>query len=198
MPKFKTLEKLIFATHQAFHPGCQTNYLLPVIWVCFVIDIHYFIKFFFMKRSIFKKAISKVLVLSALCITAFSVTAKAGLDVYEIYLNNKLILKQTAAQPVNLKGLALDKANANDQLVIYYSQCNAPNRMGKARSISVRDANGNILKEWKFPDNRGSNTAMTIPVKELLELEKNSGQLTLYYAAEGRPSGQALTGLHVG
>ena len=151
-----------------------------------------------MKRLIFKKSILMAFVLSALCITAFSVTARAGLDVYEIYLNNKLILKQTAAQPLNLKGLELDKANANDQIIIYYSQCNAPNRIGKSRSISVRDANGNIIKEWKFADTQGSNLAMTIPVSELLALQKMSGQLTLYYAAEGRPTGQALTGLHVG
>src|SRR5215213_4945686 len=87
-----------------------------------------------------------------LCGTAF--TAKAGLDSYEIYLNNKLILKQYVNQPLKLESLGLDQSNINDRLVIYYSQCNAQDKIGKGRSISVKDAKGNTLKKWDFADAR--------------------------------------------
>lgn len=126
-----------------------------------------------------------------------TVTAKAGLDSYEIYLNNKLILKQYVNQPLSLKNLPLSKAGADDKLTIYYSQCNAEGKSGKGRRIAVKDKKGNIVKEWKFADAKTGDTGMVIPVKELLALEKNGGgsQLDLYYIAEGRPDGQMLASL---
>ena len=152
-----------------------------------------------MQRLIFKRAIVKAFVFTTLCLTAFTMSAKAGLDSYEIYLNNKLIVKQAVNQPLSLKDLQLDKANANDQLVIHYSQCNAPGKVGKGRNIIVKDAEGKTLKEWKFADATGANTRMVIPVKELLALEKNGGggTLNLYYAAIDRSEGQILAGFKI-
>jgi len=143
-----------------------------------------------MKRQYFKQK------LAFLCILLFGTafTAKAGLDSYEIYLNDKLILKQHVNQPLSLESLQLTEANSNDRLVINYSQCNMPDKIGKGRSILVKDAKGNILKEWKFANAQGGRTSMEIPVKELLALDKKAprSELTLYYRAE-RHSGQALT-----
>lgn len=124
--------------------------------------------------------------------TAF--TAKAGLDSYEIYLNDKLILKQYVNQPLSLESLQLTEANRNDKLIINYSQCNMPDKIGRGRSILVRDAKGNVLKEWKFANAKGGRIGMEIPVKDLLALDKSTlrSELTLYYRAEQHP-GQALT-----
>jgi hypothetical protein len=134
--------------------------------------------------------------LAFLCILVFGTafTAKAGLDSYEIYLNDKLILKQYVNQPLSLESLQLTEANSNDKLIINYSQCNMPNKIGKGRSILVRDAKGNVLKEWKFANAQGGRSSMEIPVKELLALDKKASrsELTLYYKAEQHP-GQALT-----
>src|SRR5688500_8641213 len=115
-----------------------------------------------------------------LCGSAFK--AKAGLDSYEIYLNNKLILKQYVNQPLTLESLGLNASNINDRLVIHYSQCNAPNKLGKGRSIVVKDSKGNALKKWNFADAKDGHTGMVIPVKELLALEKKSplNNLSLY------------------
>lgn len=133
-----------------------------------------------------------------LCGTAF--TAKAGLDSYEIYLNNKLILKQYVNQPLKLESLGLDQSNSNDRLVIYYSQCNAPDKIGRGRSISIKDAKGNTIKKWDFGNERKNETGMVIAVKELLALEKKMplSELSLYYSAEGRPMGQLLANFHFG
>jgi hypothetical protein len=148
-----------------------------------------------MKRSYLKQ---KLFFLGILVFgTAF--TAKAGLDSYEIYLNNKLILKQYVNQPLSLESLQLTEANSNDKLVINYSQCNMPDKIGKGRSILVKDAKGNILKEWKFANAKSGRTSMEIAIKELLALDKKAfrSELTLYYKAE-QHSGQALTHFRLG
>jgi len=142
----------------------------------------------------------KLLLSSLLVLFLFaSTTAKAGLDSYKIYLNDKLILKQFVNEPLNLESLGLSQANINDQLVIHYSQCNVPNKLGKSRTITVRDSNGNTVKQWRFNDSRDGRTGMVIPVKELLKLDKpNSlGKLSLYYTAEGHQTGQLLTNVHI-
>ena len=133
-----------------------------------------------------------------LCGTAFK--AKAGLDNYEIYLNNKLILKQYVNQPLTIASLGLDQSNINDQLVIHYSQCNAPDKLAKGRSILVKDVHGNTIKKWNFKDAKEGHTGMIIPVKDLLQLEKKTplSKLSLYYTAQGHATGQLLANFHFG
>jgi hypothetical protein len=133
--------------------------------------------------------------LIALFLTAFAFTAKAGGDSYKIYLNNKLILEQFVTQPLSLNRLQLDKANLNDQLVIYYSHCGTT---GKGRSISIKNDKGLTIKEWKFSDAVGSNAGMTIPVKDLLQLKNKNAhtELSIYYASHELPRGRMLTSLN--
>ena len=143
-----------------------------------------------------KQSLLLVLLSSIFCFSAF--TAKAGLDSYEIYLNDKLLVKQYVNQPLSLDNLGLNSSNINDRLVIHYAQCNAPNKLGKGRSILIKDAKGNTVKKWNFADAKDGNTAMVIPVKELLQLEKNSlSKLSLFYTADGH-GGQLLANFHFG
>lgn len=130
----------------------------------------------------------------ALAVSAIGFTNKPGGDVYEIHLNNKLLLKQFVHQPFSLKALSLANAKANDQLTIYYSHCGVT---GKGRSITVKDDKGTTLKKWNFADAKGASTGMTIAVKELLQLEKENGEapLTLTYAAQELPEGRTLAAL---
>jgi hypothetical protein len=158
--------------------------------------------FIFKTNSMFTHHAKQKLLLAVfsilLCGTAFK--AKAGLDSYEIYLNSKLILKQYVNQPLNLESLGLDNSNINDRLVIHYSQCNAPDKLGRGRSISVRDASGNTIKKWNFADAKSGQTGMVVPVRELLQLEKKTplSKLSLYYSAEGHATGQLLANFHFG
>ena len=143
-----------------------------------------------------KQNLLLVLLSFIFCFSAF--TAKAGLDSYEIYLNDKLLVKQYVNQPLSLDNLGLNASNINDRLVIHYSQCNAPNKLGKGRSILIKDVKGNIVKKWNFADAKDGKTAMVIPVKELLQLEKSSlSKLSLIYTAEGH-AGQLLANFHFG
>lgn len=129
-------------------------------------------------------------------ISLFTFNAKAGGDSYEIYLNNKLILKQFVTQPLSISSLQLDKANLSDKLTIFYSHCGQP---GKGRSLAIKDDKGNIVKQWKFAD-ATELRGMIIPVKELLQLEKNNSKthLNLYYAAQQLPQGRMLTSIGLG
>ena len=149
-----------------------------------------------MLPAFLKQKLLGVLSFSIFCFSAF--TAKAGLDSYSIYLNNKLLVKQYVNQPLSLDNLGLNASNINDRLVIHYSQCNAPNNLGKGRSVLIKDTKGKTVKKWNFADAKNGNTAMVIPVKELLQLEKNAlSKLSLFYTAEGH-GGQLLANFHFG
>lgn len=143
-----------------------------------------------MRHILLKAALATVLAFALFCLNAF--TVKRGVDVFEIYLNNKLLVRQVMNQPIKLQSLQLNKTNVNDNLVVYYNHCGAT---GKNRTISIRDDNGTIVKEWKFADASGSNTGMTIPVKELLQLEKNyaNSHINLFYTADQLPKGRMLS-----
>src|SRR5215467_4402785 len=111
-----------------------------------------------MKHPFLKKSLLKLFIV--FCLTAFIGTAKAGLDHYEIYIGKKLIFKRALNQPLNLENLPISQENSNEQLIIYYYQCNAPDKLASNRIITLKDAGGNTIKEWKFADAKGSNTGM--------------------------------------
>jgi hypothetical protein len=126
-------------------------------------------------------------------------TAKAGLDYYELFIGKKLILKRALNQPLNLENLPISQANSNEQLIIYYYQCNAPDKLAGNRVITLKDANGNKIREWKFADAKGSNTGMSISIKELLQLQKaNKNSLALFYSAEGKTKEEKLVSVATG
>jgi len=157
--------------------------------------------FIILKLTIMRTNVKRMLTRSfaalTLCLATASLTAGYGGESFQIFLNNKLLLSQAAGRNISLKSLQLSRSNMNDELVIYYYHCNTPDRAGKGRSVSIKDANGKIVKEWKFADPSGSNTAMKIPVKELLQLSKEhpNNALSLYYMAQGRSEGQPLASL---
>ncbi|MBO9199924.1 MULTISPECIES: hypothetical protein [Niastella] len=146
-----------------------------------------------MLRQLFKPAWAVVLIIIILLLQAF--TSKAGGEVFEIYLNNKLILQQAVYKPFTLQSLQLDKSNINDELVIYYHHCGQP---GKGRSIAIKDEKGTIIREWKFADGDGR-AGMRIPVKELLQLDKNyaHANLSIFYMSQQLPKGRALSALQL-
>ncbi len=127
----------------------------------------------------------------------FAVAAKAGVDSYSIYLNNKLLFQQSVDKSFTLQRLQLDKANLNDELIIRYSQCNATNKIGSGRSIMVQDAEGKTIKEWKFEDVKGSDQAMIIPIKDLIGLQKKKAatSLVLFYNAANPMREQKLASM---
>jgi len=149
-----------------------------------------------MKPDLFKQRFVKAFILVMVACSLVAVTARAGVDSYSIYLNQKLLFKQSMDKPLALHSLELGQANPNDELIIYYTQCNAPNKIGSDRSIVIRDAEGRKVKEWKFEDATGPDNAMKIPVREILALQKKgASSLVLFYNAEKLQREQKLASL---
>jgi hypothetical protein len=145
-----------------------------------------------MQHKNFKQKLITAFTLTALCLTVLAFNAKAGGDTYRIYLNNNLIVKQFVIHPISLMNLPITKANADDKVIIYYSHCGT---IGKGRNISIKDAKGNTLKQWNFANADGIDKGMAIPVKDLLQFDKNRSNLTLSYAAEELPKGLLLASI---
>ena len=82
-------------------------------------------------------------------------------DHYKAFLNNKLVTEQFLTQPVSIKTLSLSVSNSSDKLKVYFSHCGTA---GKGRTVSVRNAVGAILKEWKFADSKTID--VQLPVKK--------------------------------
>jgi hypothetical protein len=137
-------------------------------------------------KNVFKQRMAKMLCLMVIGIMAFGFRASAGLDYYEIFLKNKLIMKRALNQPMPGEALNLGKVTANDQLVINYWQCHADDGLGRGRSIVLKDSKGGIIKEWKFADGTTSNRNMAIAIKDLVQSTKatDENQFTLYYIAK--------------
>lgn len=118
--------------------------------------------------------------------------ATAGGETYSIYLNKKLLFTRHvySNDPLEIKTLELSTANYNDQLVVYYYGCGP---VAKGRNIVIKDNNGKVLKKWAFAD-AAEGGAMSIPVKEILELGKKGSVSTnlYYYSSNTVPKGRML------
>ena len=134
-----------------------------------------------MVRSVLKPVMAKVMFFILTFITVLSLSSKAGGIVFEIFMNNKLLLKNQYGKVVaGSEVLQLGEADRNENLRILFTSCNAT---GKTRSVGVRDENNNLLKEWVFTNSSSSDLSMTIPVKDILALQKgkSTASLKLYY-----------------
>jgi hypothetical protein len=79
----------------------------------------------------------------------FSFSTIHGGEGFEIYLNNKVVLQQFGSNMNNVKTLKLDQAVANDEISVRYHHCG---RVGKNRTITIKDEQDKVLKQWKFSD----------------------------------------------
>jgi flagellar hook assembly protein FlgD len=126
----------------------------------------------------------------------FSFTHRKGGEGFEIYLNSKLVLQQFGSQLNNLKSIQLDQNSPNDELTIKYYHCG---QAGKNRSITIKDGQNKVLKEWHFADVSTGSAAMTCKVKDITGLKKGEGPITfnLYYSSSELPKGRQLASLVV-
>ena len=124
------------------------------------------------------------------CASLFSFSSGMGGDSYEIYLNKKLLLQQFVSQSSGVKTLQLNQKDYNGQIDIYYSHCG---QTGKARNITIKDGQNQVLKEWHFSD--GDNTAMSCKVKDILNLQEKNNKLNLFYSSQLLPKGRLLASI---
>jgi len=146
-----------------------------------------------MKQFINKSIAAKYLALLAIITALFSFSYPLGGDVYEIYLDNKMLVKQYVTMKEPVKTLEIDKSIADQQLEVFYSHCG---KTGTKRSITIKDGQ-NILKQWSYPDGGTVNTKMACKVKDLLGLQKtnNPARVGLIYSSQEIPEGKILATL---
>lgn len=130
-----------------------------------------------MTTSSFKSALLKLLIPGFIFLSAFANQSRAGGIVYEIYLNNQLLLKQAYNKIISgSPDLQLTAANYNDNLRIIFTSCHATS---KTRSVGIKDENNEVIKKWDFESSASTDLSMTIPVKEILDLQKGKQKSSL-------------------
>jgi hypothetical protein len=150
-----------------------------------------------MTKMIISMKAMVIMVAVTITATLSSFSAKKGGEGFEIFLNKKLVLQQFGSKMNEVKSIELNNSFSDDKLVVKYHHCG---QVGKNRSITIKDAQNKILKEWKYADvsTAGlslSDAAMACKVKDILGL--HSGKLNLYYSSAQLPNGRLLASLIV-
>ena len=118
-----------------------------------------------------------------------------GGEGFQVYLNNKVVFEQFGSKMDVIQTLKLDQADENDQLSIIYHHCG---RIAKNRTITIRDEQDKILKQWKFSDVKDGAARMTCKVKDILGLQTGkSSSLKLYYSSSELPKGRQIVAIGI-
>jgi hypothetical protein len=136
--------------------------------------------------------------LTLLSTLLFSFQTNKGGEGFEIYLDSKLVVQQFNNNMNHLQSISLYRDLANSEITVKYFHCGRP---GKNRTITIKDDNQKILKEWHYPDVSAANMAsgqlaMSFKVADILGLQKkNAGNCNLYYSSGELPGGRLLATL---
>lgn len=128
--------------------------------------------------------------LVVLCASLFS-SASPGGDVFEIHVNNKMVIRQVLHMDKSVKVLDLS-GYSNDVLSVYYNECG---RNGTSRSLSLKDGQKTV-RTWRFEDTKEApgKAAMSCRINDILGAMKSNqpGKLNLVYASSAYEQGQVL------
>jgi len=125
----------------------------------------------------------------------FSFSTRFGGEVFEIFLNNKLVVQQIVAKHEAVKTLQLDQTVSDGSIMVKYTHCGRP---GTDRSIILKDENNNIVRKWHFVDDAEYKT-MSCKVQEILSLQKTNGtKFSMYYVSKELPDGRLLASIVIG
>lgn len=122
--------------------------------------------------------VAAILPLACVFLSAF--TTLPGGNSFEAYLDQELILNEHLWGSRKMSTITLDK-NSTSTLSIHFNQCGVT---GTHRSLSIRDEQNKVLKQWRFQDVDPSvKDPMPVPVQEIAKvvLGKKTG---LYYESK--------------
>ncbi len=133
-----------------------------------------------------------LVVLSAFFTTAF-VSPRGG-EGFQIYIGNKLVVEQFGKEVKQVKNLLLEPSQIKSELKVKFYHCGMA---GKSRTLDLRMPGKGVLKQWQFANEEGKNFGITVPVKEILDLQKKAGAgiLHLFYSSREAPEGKFLAGI---
>lgn len=137
-----------------------------------------------------KSIISKIMSLVAICAALFSFSPKSGGEGFEIYLNNKVMIQKFGSEINSVESLHLDQSLSAALITIKYHHCG---KVGKNRSITIKDGQNKILKEFRFADATTPVAAMSLNVKDILNLKTGNSILKLFYMSSELAKERLLT-----
>lgn len=142
-------------------------------------------------KKISRKSFASAALLMVASVLLFSFSPRRGGDSFTIHLNNKLVLQQYLHIDKAVKSLSLQAADYNDELRISFSHCG---QVGKSRSITIKDGQNKVLKQWRYANN---NSSMVCKVKDIVDLKKGNATLKLFYSSGEMPEGYLLASITV-
>lgn len=125
----------------------------------------------------------------------FSFAPRFGGEGFVVYINNKPVIQRFGNEMSIVKTISLSQYSPGDQLTIKYYHCG---RVGKSRTITIKDVQKKILKQWKYEDVADPVAGMNCFLKDFIGLEKNSTVLYLYYSSTELPEGRLLASFSAG
>lgn len=138
-----------------------------------------------------KTIISKTFALVAVAATLLSFSPNFGGEGFEISLNGKVVLQRFGKNMDDVKTLQLSQASPNDKLTIKYHHCG---KVGKNRIVTIKDAQDQLIKTWRFKDVETAVGGMSCSVQDIISLKKGSNNVfKLYYSSSELPGGRLLT-----
>lgn len=116
----------------------------------------------------------------------FSFSGEVGTHSFEVYLGDKLIMKEYVSDKTPIKTFGLDKSFSNEEMKVHFNQCG---RLGLSRSLFIKDGQDKVLKEWQFADAaEGASPYMVCKVKDILALQKTDREkVKLVYSSKDVP-----------
>lgn len=125
--------------------------------------------------------------LAAISTILFSFSTFIGGDMFEIYVNNNLVVQQHIADTKTVKNLLWNKGNQMDQIKIRYSHCGIA---GKNRNITIKNSHDQVLKKWQFSDS--PDDTMNFRINDVSTLQNTNTALYIYYTSKELPNGKLL------
>lgn len=137
-----------------------------------------------------------LLALAALCAVLSAFAPMPGAHNYQVYLDNKIVADQYVNRNTIAPKIAVDPAENQTQLIIKYNECG---RTVTGRTITIKDTDEKVLKEWKFDGTaKGYESPMSCSIKDIVALKPRNKEMKVYYASADFPEGQHVVTLVVG
>ncbi len=144
-------------------------------------------------KTLIKRTLMSLPVL-LLGLALYSFTAPFGGDTVEVYQGNQLLLRQHIHIDKELKTIRVDASG--EKVYVYYSHCGTN---GQSRSLTLRDAGGQVVKTWNYADAQGTaKSLMECRIQEAMSVSNlKKAKLFLYYNSKEMGGERKIAGIEL-
>lgn len=145
------------------------------------------------KKTIMK-TLSKIPLIFFILVVSTAFINKPGGEGFEISIDNKVVLQRYGDDLSRLATLQLSKESLNSKMTVKYWHCG---KIGRNRTITIKDMEGQKLKIYRYPDTNSTLSAMEVPIKDFFTA-KSGVSLQISYASSELLEGRTLVQLSPG